>query len=184
MGPHSVVGHPQELLCGLVESFAIQGIGPVRIGSEVTEIAVDQATQPGPRDRFISGIADKLPGRAMPLETRLELVRLQWRRQQRSRGQACVLYAADGAHEIERSGLERRPHDGEGFAICRSWKATNLGVPEAPAKDATGGEGVANGQRKLTERLGRSAQLLGHDSPGRSAPSPSDDGSYAAGCKI
>ena len=46
VGPHGVIGQREALLRGLLESFPILRIGSVSIGSEVTEIAIDQASEP------------------------------------------------------------------------------------------------------------------------------------------
>ena len=58
VGPHCVICQREALLCGLLESFPIEVIGSVSIGSEVTEIAINQASQPWAPGRWISGVVE------------------------------------------------------------------------------------------------------------------------------
>ena len=80
--------------------------------------------------------------------------------------------------------LECGADNRERLAVCRVREADDVSVPEIPPKDAVGAAGILHDKWEITQRLGGSIQVVGHDCPGRPAPPPTDDRAYAPGRKV
>src|SRR3954451_18865155 len=165
LSPCRVVDCGEAILSGLLQAVSVRGAGSVRVGDEVTEIAVNHPAQPDGRDHWTGRVSNQPPGFPEPVEARGELAYRERIRRQLSGIKARTPYAANRLQQIELPGPEHCADHRKGTSICRIWKAADFGLPEVPSKDAVGGTGVQDGVWKVTDGLGRPVEIVGHRGP-------------------